>query len=243
MQEFWKVALSMAGLSAVAAFVLWSVYKQWLRLPIFQRMTKKQQFELFRLVIVFTFVFSIAGLATYGILQWRKSTTEADQDPMIVLVDSASRKTVLTELSNQLENFGLNIWFPIKSNWIGVANIIAKLKPQLVAVHFHALRGLDGRGHYESEEELLLGLLQIRAKSPETRILVFSSGFSSTSEVPNIKQIERAKDKLANGKNFLRSDLNDLVKSIVTTSWSTIPNRDDRVAMTSLVNKQLQQGQ
>jgi hypothetical protein len=64
-EHFWQAALGVAGLGAVAAFVVWSIYKDWLKLPIFQQMEKEQQYSLFRLVIVLAFLFGVAGLATY----------------------------------------------------------------------------------------------------------------------------------------------------------------------------------
>jgi hypothetical protein len=63
--EFWKLALGIAGIGAVAAFVIWSLYKKWLSLPIFQRMEKRQQFIIFILFFTLTFLFAIGGLAAY----------------------------------------------------------------------------------------------------------------------------------------------------------------------------------
>jgi hypothetical protein len=68
MQELWKIALGIAGLGAVSAFVFWSLYKDWLKLGIFQTMTRRQQFALFVLFLVLTFLFAISGLITYAIV-------------------------------------------------------------------------------------------------------------------------------------------------------------------------------
>lgn len=65
MGEFWKVALSVAGLGAVACFLFWSLYKRWLNMPIFQVLTKKQQFILFVLFFSLTFVFAVLALGSY----------------------------------------------------------------------------------------------------------------------------------------------------------------------------------
>ena len=67
MTEFWKIALSISGAGGVAAFVLWSLYKQWLSLPIFQTLTKKQQFSLFRLFLILTFLFGITALIVFSL--------------------------------------------------------------------------------------------------------------------------------------------------------------------------------
>lgn len=69
MDELWKIAVGVAGIGAVTAFVVWSVYKQYLSLPIFQKMTKSQQFKLFVLVIVLTFGFGITGLVVYAVVE------------------------------------------------------------------------------------------------------------------------------------------------------------------------------
>ena len=65
MQEVWKIAIGIAGLGAVAAFVVWSLYSKWLELGIFQRLTKKQQYRLFLLFFWLTFCFALAALVTY----------------------------------------------------------------------------------------------------------------------------------------------------------------------------------
>ncbi|MDG4549689.1 MAG: hypothetical protein P9G45_04660 [Candidatus Contendobacter sp.] len=66
MVELWQTAFGIAGIGSIAAFVFWSLYKEWLKLPIFQQMTKEQQFRLFILFIVFAFIFALAGLGTYA---------------------------------------------------------------------------------------------------------------------------------------------------------------------------------
>ena len=66
MGVLWKAAVSVAGLGAVASFVLWSLYRQWLTLPIFQQLTKKQLFVLFLVFFFLTFLFGVSGLATYA---------------------------------------------------------------------------------------------------------------------------------------------------------------------------------
>lgn len=65
MEKFWKIALGLTGLGGLAAFVLWSLYREWLRLPIFQVMTKGQQYNLFLSFIILTFLFAIAALIAH----------------------------------------------------------------------------------------------------------------------------------------------------------------------------------
>ena len=56
MQTFWKAALAVGGLCSVGAFVLWSLYKQWLTLPIFSKLSSDQTFYLMRIFLILTFV-------------------------------------------------------------------------------------------------------------------------------------------------------------------------------------------
>lgn len=65
MTEFWKVAIGSSGLAAIACFVFWSLYRGWFKLDVWVRVTKKQQFILFLVMLVFTFLFAVAGLVTY----------------------------------------------------------------------------------------------------------------------------------------------------------------------------------
>lgn len=58
--ELWKVAFGSAGgVAAIGAFVMLSVYRNWLKLPIFQKTTKDQQYSLFRLMLILTFLFAV----------------------------------------------------------------------------------------------------------------------------------------------------------------------------------------
>lgn len=56
MNTFWKAALAIGGTATVGAFLLWSIYKQWLGLPIFPQLTQEHTFILFRYLLIFTFV-------------------------------------------------------------------------------------------------------------------------------------------------------------------------------------------
>ncbi len=65
MDAIWRVAITITGIGGVAAFVLFMLYREWLRLPIFSTMTKDQQFRLFRQFLYLTFVFAVLGLLSY----------------------------------------------------------------------------------------------------------------------------------------------------------------------------------
>ena len=97
MNEFWQVAIGIAGLGAVATFAVWSLYREWLRLPIFQTLTKKQQFSLLRMFLILTFLFGISGLAAYVYIQ---TTTPTDPSLMPVTMDVSRKIYIKPENGN-----------------------------------------------------------------------------------------------------------------------------------------------
>jgi hypothetical protein len=95
MSDVWKIAITLSGLGAVASFILWSLYKQWLSLPIFQTLTRHQQYRLFILFLLLTFFFAISALASYTYIQAR----EIRPQPAEPRVDSELRtEDALVEL-------------------------------------------------------------------------------------------------------------------------------------------------
>lgn len=65
MERFWKVALGIAGIGAIGFFVFWSLYKQWLTLPIFPTLTQEQAFELLRYFLFLTFAALALAVVAY----------------------------------------------------------------------------------------------------------------------------------------------------------------------------------
>jgi hypothetical protein len=91
MAELWRIALGVSGIAGVVSFVLWSLYRNWLQLDIFQRMTKKQQFILFMTFFILTFLFALAGLGAWVVVQLNR-----DDDGSNGKGDSAKLQKVLT---------------------------------------------------------------------------------------------------------------------------------------------------
>lgn len=69
MEKFWKVAITISGLGAIGAFVFWSLYKQWLTLPIFSRLDSSQTFVIMLTFLGLTFLSLLAMLLVYFRLQ------------------------------------------------------------------------------------------------------------------------------------------------------------------------------
>ena len=61
-EDLWKIAFSLTGISGVAAFVLWSLYKDWLQVPVLRDLARVQKYELLRLFLILTFIFAVVGL-------------------------------------------------------------------------------------------------------------------------------------------------------------------------------------
>jgi hypothetical protein len=79
MERFWKAALGVAGVGAVAFFVFYSLYKQWLKLPIFPQLTQAQAYDLMRMFLLLTFVALIAGLVAW---LWPRRRTESGDEAL-----------------------------------------------------------------------------------------------------------------------------------------------------------------
>nr|WP_320051248.1 hypothetical protein [uncultured Desulfuromonas sp.] len=63
MEEIWKLAISLTGISGVGAFVFLSLYKEWIKAPALLNLTKLQKYKLLRLFLILTFSFAVISLA------------------------------------------------------------------------------------------------------------------------------------------------------------------------------------
>ncbi|MCP5135161.1 MAG: hypothetical protein H6976_16610 [Gammaproteobacteria bacterium] len=116
MEEFWKLSLSIAGLGAIASFVLLSLYKQWLKLDIFQKLTKSQQFILFIIFLFLTFLFALSTLGAYVYINVHEESKSiavesAKSNPDVKKVSEQNNKklsvTSLTKDQNECSTSGL----------------------------------------------------------------------------------------------------------------------------------------
>lgn len=65
MDKFWKAALGVAGIGAVAFFAFYSLYKKWLSLPIFPQLTQEQAFVLMLVFLALTFLALVVGVIAW----------------------------------------------------------------------------------------------------------------------------------------------------------------------------------
>jgi len=65
MENIWKAAFAVAGLGAIAFFVFYSLYKQWLTLAIFAKLSQAQTLAVMVIFLVLSFGSLMAGLAAW----------------------------------------------------------------------------------------------------------------------------------------------------------------------------------
>lgn len=65
MTKFWKAALGVAGIGAIGLFVFWSLYKEWLSLPIFPELTQIQAYNLLKIFLFLTFGALVISIIAY----------------------------------------------------------------------------------------------------------------------------------------------------------------------------------
>ena len=102
MEAIWEIAVSTAGLGAVSCLLLWSLYKQWLQLPILEKLTKSQLFYLFKLFLVLTFLLSTGALLSYSYVEQLKHQSNVNTFRPI---DVLRQKTELINVLNEIEEF------------------------------------------------------------------------------------------------------------------------------------------
>lgn len=151
MNELWKAAFAVAGLASVVSFVLWSLYKTWLRLPIFQTLTKQQIYRLLILFLILTFLAFLTGVGAYLILAIKdKPGRSVDElvrllkfrEQQIVTMIDTRKKEHQDELANGVHPPGLepnnsDTFDSVKTQFLSLssANIEAIQNGDFVASH------------------------------------------------------------------------------------------------------------
>ncbi len=65
MEKFWKSALAVGGVSAIGAFIFLGLYKEWLKLTIFNELSGEQTYILMIIFLVLTFCSLIAFIFAF----------------------------------------------------------------------------------------------------------------------------------------------------------------------------------
>ncbi len=78
MDKFWKAALGMGGVAAIGAFVFYSLYKDWLTLDIFERLTSDQTFIIMLFFLVLVFLVAIGMLIAWFLDKGRSNSQKGE---------------------------------------------------------------------------------------------------------------------------------------------------------------------
>lgn len=124
--KFWQLALAVGGFGTVGAFLFWSLYKQWLNLPIFSQLTPFQTFVLFIFFLVLVFLAFIAILWVYFYSQRPGSDTKKQR----VEVLRAEQTKIQTRLGRVKQEVTA---FPAQSKFKEAVNYLNERQRKLLA--------------------------------------------------------------------------------------------------------------
>ena len=85
MEKFWKHALAAAGVCAIGFFVFMSLYKEWLELSIFSKLTQDQTFILMILFLIIVFF----SLLYAGFVHLKQRTKSGGDDEEWLIYQAA----------------------------------------------------------------------------------------------------------------------------------------------------------
>ncbi len=77
MDRLWKAAFAVGGVAAIGAFVFWSLYRQWLSLVIFERLSQRQTFVVMLVFLSLTFLALVSAFVLHA---KRTSPTDNRED-------------------------------------------------------------------------------------------------------------------------------------------------------------------
>lgn len=90
----WRGIITATGVAGVGAFVFWSLYKQWLSLPIFDKLTQRQTFALMVMFLGLTFTAAMTLIVMYA-FQHRPET----KGPAIAMAAPSMARTVSLDIT------------------------------------------------------------------------------------------------------------------------------------------------
>ena len=79
METLWKAAFAVGGVAAIGAFVLWSLYQRWLRLPVFATLTPEQTFILMLVFLSLVFACALAMIIAFVRLGGKTNTANPSE--------------------------------------------------------------------------------------------------------------------------------------------------------------------
>ena len=84
MNQLWKMAFTVSGLAGIGFFVFWSLYRDWLNLDIFEKMTSKQTF-----IVMILFLLLIFASLIIAVLAYLKRVPEDNLSDLVMVYQAA----------------------------------------------------------------------------------------------------------------------------------------------------------
>ena len=94
MNDIWKIAFSLCGIGGIGAFTFYSLYKNWLKIGIFSKLTKTQTFICMLVFLFCTFISFVLMIFSYN---KTSSTNVNSKDNKDVYMQKNTPKGVLSE--------------------------------------------------------------------------------------------------------------------------------------------------
>lgn len=164
----------------------------------------------------------------------------AIHQPKVFIVDSRSRKNIVAAISTELRPMHDLVVSDTAQyeDWFKQAPLLGQEHPDMIIVHWHMLRVNYGDDKnlsaYErdrlAEVDLLRGLAEFNAISPQTKIVLYSSSFGKQSDINSRSDINRAIERLAHADGKPADRYIALTKDLPLLFWpdqATAKNRQD----------------
>lgn len=65
MEKLWKAAFVVSGVAGIAFFVFWSLYRNWLKLGIFEKLSQDQTFWIMIIFLILVFLALVVGIFAF----------------------------------------------------------------------------------------------------------------------------------------------------------------------------------
>lgn len=101
MDKFWKSALAVGGVATIGAFVFFSLYKEWLTLGIFERLTSSQTFIVMLVFLVLVFLVAAGMLVAWFFEKDRYQKLEGESSVSFTIPRGCSFKRAAIALASE----------------------------------------------------------------------------------------------------------------------------------------------
>ncbi|MEZ5443426.1 MAG: hypothetical protein R3F15_18290 [Lysobacterales bacterium] len=153
------------------------------------------------------------------------------EKPLVIVVDSRTRRRVIDEILDELESMETLYGFrksdrSNRGEWLDQARDIGSDKPRILVIHWHAFRGdfeneKNPRDRDWMAEERLIQMVEvIKSSAPQVRVLVYSSSFAKQDMVNSERDVQNAAKRVEKKQSGLTGKLQTMSSQFVLIPWS-----------------------